>query len=213
MGRALRGAVFAVLALTPLGGALAAPAKRAVGVPFVEIRRVAPDIALDIRYATPNNVFKRRLYNSDRALLRKPVAERLARAQARLRKQGYGLKIWDAYRPHSVQYVMWRIRPGTRYLANPRKGSKHNRGAAIDVTLVDRNGRDLAMPTPFDEFSPRAHRNATKGISKAAQRHRAILAAALQAEGFMQNPYEWWHFTARDWSRYPMANVPAEKLP
>jgi zinc D-Ala-D-Ala dipeptidase len=176
--------------------------------PLVEVKTIDPTIQVDLRYNTPNNIFKRRFYRSGTALLREPVARRLARVQARLRKQGLGLKIWDAYRPRSVQYAMWRIKPGTRYLANPRKGSKHNRGAAVDVTLVDAQGRELKMPTPHDEFSPRAHRGAVRGVTPLARKNARILDAAMRAEGFRPNRYEWWHYDAPDWRSYPLANVP-----
>jgi D-alanyl-D-alanine dipeptidase len=138
------------------------------------------------------------------------VASRLAKVQNRLEKQGLGLKVWDAYRPRSVQPVMWRLRPDARskYLANPRKISKHSRGAAVDVTLVDRAGRELPMPTPHDEFSPRAHRGATRGISAVARKNARILDAAMRGEGFLSNAYEWWHYTAPEWRSYPPADTP-----
>jgi D-alanyl-D-alanine dipeptidase len=178
--------------------------------PLVELRRVAPDIRVDLHYARADNTFGERLYPGNTALLRRPVAERLGRVQARLRRQGLGLKVWDAYRPRSVQYRMWRLRPEgrSRYIANPRKGSKHNRGAAVDVTLVDREGRELPMPTPFDEFSPRAHRGAVRGVPPQARKNARALETAMRAEGFLPNRYEWWHFTAPDWARYPLSDTP-----
>ena len=177
---------------------------------LVDVRAVAPTIRVELSYARPDNAFRTRLYRSNRALLREPVAKRLARVQRRLHARGLGLKVWDAYRPRSVQYRMWRARPDarSRYLANPRKSSKHNRGAAVDVTLVDREGRELQMPTPHDEFGPRAHRDASRGIPASARRNRAVLIQTMRAEGFLANPYEWWHFTAPDWKRYPVTDVP-----
>jgi D-alanyl-D-alanine dipeptidase len=194
-------AVLVLSAFLPAG----APAAE-----LVDVRAVVPTIRVELSYARPDNAFRARLYRSNRALLREPVAKRLARVQRRLQARGLGLKVWDAYRPRSVQYRMWRARPDarSRYLANPRKTSKHNRGAAVDVTLVDREGRELEMPTPHDEFSARAHRNAVRGISAEARRNRAMLIQAMRAEGFLANPYEWWHFTAPDWKRYPVADVP-----
>jgi zinc D-Ala-D-Ala dipeptidase len=114
--------------------------------------------------------------------------------------------------PSSVQKQLWSASPGARkrYVANPRKGSKHSRGAAVDVTLVDPSGRELPMPTPHDEFSPRAHRGAVRGVSAAARKNARVLEAAMRAGGFTPNPYEWWHFTSRDWSRYPLSNQPLE---
>jgi D-alanyl-D-alanine dipeptidase len=194
-------ALAGLLGLRFLGPACAA-------APLVDVGSVDPTIRVQLSYASPKNAFRRQFYRKSVALLREPVARRLARVQARLRKQGLGLKVWDAYRPRSVQALMWKARPDARklYLANPRKSSKHNRGAAVDVTLVDRQGRELEMPTPHDEFSPRAHRNAVKGVSAAARRNRRTLIDAMRAEGFRPNPYEWWHFTAPDWSRYPVTD-------
>ena len=167
-----------------------------------------PTIRVELRYNTTRNIFKRRFYRSNVALLRAPVARRLAGVQARLRKQGLGLKIWDAYRPRSVQWALWRVRPGTRYLANPRRGSKHSRGAAVDLTLVDRNGRELEMPTPHDEFSRRAARGAVRGVTPRARKNARILDTAMRAGGFLPNRGEWWHFDAPDWRKYPLADVP-----
>jgi zinc D-Ala-D-Ala dipeptidase len=164
-------------------------------------------ILIDLRYATPENVFGTRLYRQPRCLLRRPVAERLARVQASLRGRGLGLKVWDAYRPQSVQRRMWAIRGGSRYLASPRRGSRHSRGAAVDVTLVDARGRELPMPTGFDAFTARASRR-YRGGSPATRRNRRLLESAMAAQGFRPNPGEWWHFDAPDWRRYPLLDVP-----
>jgi len=192
-------------------GACAAVAASPQGAhPLVDVRAKHSRIVVELSYATAGNAFRKRLYDGDVALLRGPVAARLARVQNRLEKQRLGLKVWDAYRPRSVQSVMWRLRPDarSRYLANPRKISKHSRGAAVDVTLVDSTDRELPMPTPHDEFSARAHRGASRGVSPAARKNARILAAAMRAEGFLSNPYEWWHFTAPEWRRYPSADTP-----
>jgi zinc D-Ala-D-Ala dipeptidase len=181
----------------------------------VDVRSIAPDIVVSLSYSRAQNAFRKRLYRSNTALLRRPVAQRLARVQRRLRRQRLGLMVWDAYRPRSLQLVMWRARPDARshYLANPRRSSNHSRGAAVDVTLVDRRGRPLKMPTPHDEFSPRAHRGAARGVTPLARKNSRVLERAMRAEGFRPNPYEWWHFSAPDWQRYPVANVaiPARK--
>jgi D-alanyl-D-alanine dipeptidase len=177
---------------------------------LVDVRSVAPDIKVDLSYAHSRNAFHTRLYSANRALLRPAVAARLARVQARLRKRGLGLKIWDAYRPQSVQVRMWNLRPDGHklYIANPRKGSKHSRGAAVDLTLVDRTGRELPMPTPHDSFSPLAHRNAVRGVSATARHNRGVLENAMRAEGFHANPMEWWHFDAPDWRTYSLLDAP-----
>jgi zinc D-Ala-D-Ala dipeptidase len=174
---------------------------------LVELRRVAPGIRIDLRYATTHNVFGRRLYAHPRCLLRRAVAERLARVQQRLAREGYGLKIWDAYRPRSVQRVMWRIHPRGGYVGDPRHGSNHNRGAAVDLTLVRADGREVAMPSSFDDFGPRAHLDYPH-LSRAVRENRARLLRAMRAEGFIPYRREWWHFVAPGYQRYPMLDVP-----
>ncbi len=174
---------------------------------LVDVRTVAPSIHVDLQYAKKENTFGKRLYGGSVALLREPVATRLARAQVRLWGAGYSLKIWDAYRPRSVQWTMWRIRPNPRYLTRPWVGSKHSRGAAVDVTLVTRAGRAVPMPTAHDEFSPRAHRGAVRGVAAPARRNAAFLDRVMREAGFRPNRWEWWHFEAPDWRQYPLADV------
>jgi D-alanyl-D-alanine dipeptidase len=174
---------------------------------LVAVQRIAPGIRIDLRYATTANVFGRRLYARPRCLLRRSVAERLGRVQRRLARQGYGLKIWDAYRPRSVQRVMWRIHPRGGYVGDPRHGSHHNRGAAVDLTLVHADGRPVAMPTGYDDFSPRAHLDYSF-LSRSIRENRARLVRAMRAEGFIPYRREWWHFVAPDYRRYPMVDVP-----
>jgi D-alanyl-D-alanine dipeptidase len=175
--------------------------------PLVDLAQVEPSIVIDLRYATGDNVFGTRLYRQPRCLLRQPVAERLARVQAILRRQGLGLKVWDAYRPQSVQQRMWAIKGGSRYLASPRRGSKHSRGAAVDVTLVDARGHELSMPTGFDAFTARASRR-YHGGPPAFRRNRRLLEQAMVTQGFRPNPGEWWHFDDPHWRRYPLLDLP-----
>lgn len=192
------------LSLAPAGAAHSA------GAPLVDLRKMEGSILVRLSYSQSKNAFGKRLYEGNVALLRLPVAQRLSRVQRRLAPKGLGLLVWDAYRPRSIQKKMWDAAPKarSRYLVHPSKISKHSRGAAVDVTLVNRQGAPLEMPTPHDEFSPRAHREATRGVSVLARRNRATLVAAMRAEGFLANPYEWWHFTAPDWRRYPPADLP-----
>jgi D-alanyl-D-alanine dipeptidase len=171
------------------------------------VRRIAPGIRVDLRYATKENVFGRRFYKKSRCLLRRAVAERLARVQRRLSKEGFGLKIWDAYRPRSVQWRMWRVLPRGGYVGDPRRGSHHNRGAAVDVTLVRADGRPVTMPTGYDHFGPRAHLSYSH-LSKAVRANRARLLRAMRAEGFVPYRREWWHFVAPDYRRYSLLDVP-----
>jgi D-alanyl-D-alanine dipeptidase len=198
-----------------LGLSLATRSPARAAAPLIDVRSKHPGIRVKLSYATGQNAFHQRLYTGDTALLRAPVAARLARVERRLEPQGLGLEVWDAYRPQSVQWTMWRLRPDARshYLANPRKVSKHSRGAAVDVTLVTRAGKPVPMPTPHDEFSARAPRGARRGVSAAALKNARLLDAAMRAEGFQSNPYEWWHFTAPEWSRYPVSDTPIPQRP
>jgi zinc D-Ala-D-Ala dipeptidase len=211
-----RGALWSAapcrLALVAAPVADAATINRASSpAPLVAITAVDPSIVIDLRYATPRNSFGCQLYPVARALLRRPVAQRLAKAQKRLQRQGLGLKIWDAYRPAAVQRRMWALKPGSRYIANPHRGSKHSRGAAVDVTLVDDKGRELPMPTPFDEFSGRAHPR-YRGGTPVTRHNRELLRRAMEAAGFRQNPGEWWHYDDPQWRRYPLLDIPLSDL-
>ena len=174
---------------------------RAEAYRLIDIRSIAPDILTDMRYATPNNFLKQAVYSKARCLLRGPVARSIQRAQEKLKTQGYGLKLYDCYRPLSVQKAMWKIFPDGRYVANPATGSRHNRGAAVDVTLVDSQGRDLEMPSEFDEFSDRAHRNSPT-MTDTARKHVQILTTALEAQGLTTIDSEWWHYDESNWRRY-----------
>ncbi|MHB9004972.1 MAG: M15 family metallopeptidase, partial [Coriobacteriia bacterium] len=154
---------------------------------------------LDIRYATPNNFTGRACYPKAVCWLREPVARRLVRVQRDLRRFGLGLKVFDAYRPFSVQQQFWALLPDTRFIAQPigvdgvlLEGSKHNRGAAVDVTLVDASGRELEMPSEFDDFSEKAHRSFS-GASAAALANRERLQQVMVKYGFEPLETEWWH--------------------
>jgi len=179
---------------------------------LVDIQSVNPKIKLDIRYATKNNVTKQTLYRQARCLLRPNVADELSRVQTDLEAQGLSLKAYDCYRPLSVQKLMWKIMPDDRYVANPARGSRHNRGSAVDVTLVDKSGKELEMPTGFDDFSDRAHRD-YNNISKSAQENRQKLEVAMAKQGFVPLQTEWWHFDAKDWQQSPLMDVSFEAIP
>ena len=180
--------------------------------PLVDVASVVPDIVLDIRYATENNFMKRVLYPQARCVLRESVARRLALVQQDLARDGLRLKVFDAYRPLSVQRQMWEVMPDSRYVANPAKGSRHNRGAAVDVTLVDAEGRELEMPSGYDEFTERAHRNYAGGSAQ-ARANRERLIRAMHAHGFRVLDTEWWHFDAVGWEQYPVLDIPLESIP
>jgi D-alanyl-D-alanine dipeptidase len=168
---------------------------------LVDLTRIAPHVRLDIRYATANNFTHHQVYPDARCLLRRGVAERLARVQAALEADGLGLQVFDCFRPLSVQRKFWALVPDPRYVADPRKGSRHNRGAAVDLTLVTAAGAPLDMGTDFDDFSERAHRD-YRALPDAALAHRAQLERAMAREGFVGLPTEWWHFDAPDWRTF-----------
>jgi zinc D-Ala-D-Ala dipeptidase len=181
---------------------------------LVEITRLDPTIKLDIRYATSRNFLKRKMYSQPRAFLQRPAAEALVRVNAKLRKRGYGLVIFDAYRPWSVTKKFWELTPPEKrdYVANPREGSRHNRGGAVDVTMFRlTTGKEVAMPSDYDDFSERASPNYAGGT--AAQRGlRNLLRSIVESEGFVVSANEWWHFNYKDWKAYELLDIPFEKL-
>ncbi|HET7595747.1 MAG TPA: M15 family metallopeptidase, partial [Burkholderiales bacterium] len=181
---------------------------------LVEPAVLDSSIHLDIRYATTNNFLGSVFYAAPHAFLQRPAAAALLRAARALRPLGYGLLIHDAYRPWYVTKVFWDATPpASRWLvADPARGSKHNRGAAVDITLYDlATGAPIEMPSTYDEATPRAAADFPGGT--ALQRwHRALLRRVMVSQGFIVNPSEWWHFDFRGWERYPILNVPFERL-
>jgi zinc D-Ala-D-Ala dipeptidase len=189
--------------------AAALPTLLALPPPLVDVSGAVPDTVLDLRYATERNVTGHALYPPGaRCLLLRPVVERLARAAARLRGLGFRLRLYDCYRPLSVQRELWRRFPRPGWVADPRTGSHHNRGAAVDVGLATPEGGEVELPTPFDAFDARAAAGATEGVTPAARRHRDLLRAAMQAEGFRASRREWWHFDAPEARGAPVLDLP-----
>jgi zinc D-Ala-D-Ala dipeptidase len=178
---------------------------------FVDIERVIPDIIADIRYATENNFTGKKLYSSPKCYLRRGVALRLAAVQSNLKRKRLGLKIFDGYRPRSVQRIFWKILPDDRYVAPPKLGSKHNRGAAVDVTLVDENAAELSMPTPFDVFTEKAHLDFFD-LPEDVLQHRNLLQKFMKEGGFLPLQTEWWHFDDPNWEQYPLEDISLEEL-
>jgi zinc D-Ala-D-Ala dipeptidase len=175
---------------------------------LVNIQQIAPTIRQDIRYATANNFMKRKLYPVARCLLHEKVAQQLKQVQIELAVDNLGLKVFDCYRPLSIQKQMWEILPDNRYVANPAQGSRHNRASAIDLTLVDlRTGKEREMPSKFDDFSIRSHIN-YDDASLAAKINRQILRVAMEKHGFKGIPTEWWHYDSLDWKKYPVLDIP-----
>jgi len=174
---------------------------------FVDIQSLDPAIRLDIRYATKDNFTGQVVYPCARCLLRKDVAEKLILVHRRLKEYGYGLKIYDCYRPVSVQKKFWEILPDERYVANPAKGSRHNRGSAVDVGLTDGKGKDLPMPTEYDDFSEKSHRGYAQ-VPEERRQNSLFLEEAMKREGFIPFPTEWWHFDFPGWENYPISDRP-----
>src|SRR3989338_8491313 len=181
----------------------------ALANPLIDIRQVHPRVLVEVRYATPDNFMGEALYPEARCLLRRETAAKLAHAQDALELQGLGLKVFDGYRPLAVQKKMWARFPLEGFIANPAKGSNHNRGAAVDLTLVDREGQELTMPSAYDEFSERSHRDYSGG-TEAERKNRAILEEAMVKEGFTGLSTEWWHFDDTDAKNYPVLDISFE---
>lgn len=208
----MRMLIFAVAA-----AAVAQPVEQGDFLPsdLVEVVKLDRTIRLDIRYATESNFAGRKVYHQARAFLQRPAAEALVRVHRKLGERGLGLLVFDGYRPWSVTKIFWDLTPPDkrRFVADPRSGSKHNRGCAVDLTLFDRRtGRPLAMPSEYDEFSERAYQDYAGGTQE-QRRNRALLRSAMEAEGFVSVPHEWWHFDYKDWRRYRIENIPFESIP
>jgi D-alanyl-D-alanine dipeptidase len=176
---------------------------------LVELKRLDPRIRLDIRYAKSNNFLGRPVYKEARAFLQRPAAEALVRANRALRQKGYGLMVFDGYRPWSVTKIFWDATPDDKkiFVADPSQGSKHNRGCAVDLTMFAlKTGRPVTMPGEYDEMSDRSHINYGGGTAE-SRRLRDLLRSAMEAEGFAVYEPEWWHYDYKDWKEYPILNV------
>jgi len=173
---------------------------------FLELNKINSNILLDIRYATTNNFTGKIVYPEARAFLVKDAALSLDSVQNELETMGLGLKIYDGYRPLSVQKKFWEIMPDDRYVADPKKGSRHNRGMAVDLTLVDKNGKELNMPTEYDDFTEKAHRDYSN-LTEEQIKNRKILEDVMTKYGFTGLPTEWWHFDYRGWENYEVMDI------
>ncbi len=179
---------------------------------LVLVEAIDPDIAIELRYATSNNFTKQKVYPLHVCVLQKQTAMKLAKANAELMELGYRLKIWDAYRPLSVQRIFWEIVPDSKYVANPDKGgSKHNRGSAVDVTLIDMNGNELEMPSGFDDFSEKASRKSAQ-MTETARKNMELLTDVMVRNGFTTISTEWWHYNDSDSDKFPITDVNLEEF-
>ena len=181
---------------------------------LVELVKLDPTIKLDIRYAGTNNILGTPLYTQARAFLQRPAAEALVRANHELEKQGYGLVIHDGYRPWYVTKIFWDATPDDKkiFVADPKEGSRHNRGCAVDLSLYDlKTGEEVVMPSGYDEMTKRSYADYPGGTPE-EQARRALLRHAMEKQGFTVYPQEWWHFDYKDWKDYSIQNVKFEDL-
>jgi zinc D-Ala-D-Ala dipeptidase len=174
---------------------------------IVDLRSIDSTFVLDIRYATKNNFTKKQLYPIAKAKLRREAAESLYAVNRDLKTHGVKLKIYDAYRPLSIQWKLWNAVPNPNFVADPRKGSRHNRGAAVDLTIVDSLGKELEMPTPYDDFSEKASPKYMK-LPQNILRNRSLLRDAMMRHGFLPISSEWWHFDFRGWEQFDILDEP-----
>ncbi|MGY6551606.1 MAG: M15 family metallopeptidase [Erythrobacter sp.] len=187
------------------------PAARAAS-DLVDLARHDPRLKLDIRYASADNFMGRVLYPEAKAVLQRPAAEALSRVQTRAEAAGYGLLIFDAYRPWRITRQMWEETPSEKreFVADPRTGSRHNRGCSVDLTL-HRDGVEVVMPSPYDDFTPAAYRSNTAAPPEALAASR-MLEEWMVAEGFIPLANEWWHYDWKDWRDYPIMDVRLEDV-
>lgn len=179
---------------------------------LLELKKEIPGILLDIRYATRNNFMKLAVYKQARAFARRPVVTQLKKVQAVLNKKGYALKIYDAYRPYTATKTLYHKASNKSFVAHPNVGSRHNRGCAIDLTLIEtKSGKELEMPTPYDSFSPLAAAN-YKLLPVAILKNRNLLIQVMQDHGFRVLSNEWWHFDFQGYRNYDLLDIPFEKL-
>jgi len=180
---------------------------------LVDVNTISPRPLLEVRYATPYNFTGRPLYPFPAVYVHRDVAAALQRVQAELAAEGLGLKIYDGYRPFSVQELMWKAVPDERYVSNPAKSKgKHTRGTAVDVTLVDRMGNELPMPTPYDDFTDLAHRLNSPSWRPDQRKNSLKLEALMKKHGFIPFAFEWWHYDYKDWESHPPLDVSFEEL-
>lgn len=174
---------------------------------LVDLQELIPDCVLDIRYASSRNFLGRAVYAAPRALLRESAAAKVAAAARALRREGLRLVIHDAYRPLAVQRLMWELTPDRRFVADPARGSQHNRGAAVDCALADGDGRALAMPSDYDEFTERAAHSYGGGLPETLER-RSALRRAMEGAGLRALEAEWWHYSDPDGAGWPLLDEP-----
>lgn len=190
-----------------------ARAETAVGQDWIELISLNAGFVLDLRYGTTNNFAGEILYPVPKAYLRRAPALALVEVQKDLQKMGLGLKIFDAYRPLPVQQKMWDLIKDERYVSNPAvNAGRHTRGTAVDVTLVFlKGGKELPMPTGYDDFSEKAH-SEYPGATPEQKKSRDLLRKTMEKHGFSVYPTEWWHFDFKNWKEYPASSTDLDKI-
>ena len=181
---------------------------------LIDITKIDSNILLDIKYATADNFAHKAVYSKAKCYLLKPVAEKLSQAAKEFAKRGLYIKIWDGYRPHKIQFKFWELLQDERYVENPynsKKGSRHNRGCAIDLTLIDGGGKELDMGTEFDNFTQKAHIDC-KDFGEQVLENRKLLISVMHAHGFKVLVTEWWHFDFIGWEKYPLLDISFDEL-
>jgi D-alanyl-D-alanine dipeptidase len=179
---------------------------------LIDLEKYIPGIKLDVRYATKNNFFGQAVYKIEKAFLRLPAAKALKKVQQDLNKKGLGLKIFDAYRPYSVTVKFYEKYPDTNFVASVWKGSLHNRGCAVDLTVIDlKSGEEIEMPTEYDDFTKRAGINYSN-LPEKQIKNRSLLLAVMVQNGFIPQKSEWWHYNFTGWENYELMDIPFEVL-
>lgn len=169
---------------------------------LVDIQSFIPQIQVDLKYATANNFTGQIVYKFQCCLLLKEAAVQLRDVQTEIESIGLKLKVWDGFRPIAAQWKFWELMPDERYISDPRKGGRHTRGTAVDLTLITQDGQELLMPSDFDDFSEKAHQDYMSAPDEAIK-NREFLRKVMERHGFIQLPTEWWHFDLIGWNNYP----------
>lgn len=179
---------------------------------LINLEKFIPDVVLEIGYATTNNLTGEKVYNLPRAYARKPVAEALKKIQADLKRKGLGLKIFDGYRPYSATVKFYELFGDTTYVASPYKGSRHNRGCALDLTLINlKTGKEVPMPTGWDSFTKEAWPS-TPVADPTIRANRKLLIDTMEKFGFTVYESEWWHFDFVGWQKFEVLDIDFEEL-
>jgi len=208
----MRCAILLSLVLTCWVSLVPADSPKPLPHHLVDVKAAMPDAVLDVHYATTKNFTKTQLYPFAAVYLHKDALQALMAVQKDLRKQGLGIKLFDGYRPLSVQQKMWDLIQDSRYVSNPAVNrGRHTRGTAIDLTLIDAEGIELPMPTGYDDFTEKAHQDA-KDVTPEQAKNRKLLRDVMVKHGFEIYPYEWWHFDLKGWKEYPVLDIGFEEL-